>query len=187
MPFSEKDKEEVLKKAGFRCCVCRSHPATHVHHIIPQKDGGPDTEDNAAPLCPNCHDTYGGNPEKRKFITRNRNDWYEICEKPAPADIEQIQGMFDKFGKNLATKEDIQKAVSYLDDQIQNIMRQPLSTSEQLVRIGDATAAFSIATTSASIRPTIAPNSSVIYHVCGDCGNAFDCNEEKCPSCGHPK
>jgi len=187
MAFTEKIKEEVLRKANFRCCLCRSHPAIHVHHIIPQKDGGPDTEDNAAPLCPNCHDTYGGNPEKRKFITRNRDDWYEICEKPSLADVEQIQEMFDKFGKYVATKEDIQKAVSYLDNRIQNIMTQPLSTSEQLRRISDATAAFSIATTSANITPFIAENSDIVYHICGNCRNYFDSKNEKCPKCGYPK
>jgi len=39
-----------------------------VHHIISQEEGGSDREENAAPLCPSCHETYGANPQKRKFI-----------------------------------------------------------------------------------------------------------------------
>ena len=69
--------------------------------------------------------------------------------------VEQIQEMFDKFGRYVATKEDIQKAVSYLDNRIQNIMRQPLSTSEQLQLISDATAAFSYVTTSVKAKSEV--------------------------------
>lgn len=161
MAFIEKIKEEVLRKANFRCCVCRSHPATHVHHIIPQKDGGSDTEDNAAPLCPNCHDTYGGNPEKRKFITRNRDDWYEICKNRYTSDDKINQEILEHI-KELSTKEDIHKAVSYLDNRIQNIMRQPLSTSEQLQRISDATAAFSYVTTSVNAKSEVKGKLTII-------------------------
>jgi hypothetical protein len=186
MPFSEKTKEEVLRKANMRCCICRSHPATEIHHIVPQSEEGPDIEDNAAPLCPNCHDTYGGNPDKRRFIRRNRDDWYEICEKRSPADVGQIQEMLNNFGKPLATKEDIQQAVLYLDGRIQNIMKQPLSMSEQLLRISDTTAAFSVATTAANIWP-LSPPKSVIYWACGKCGTKFDAQAEKCPMCGCPR
>lgn len=50
-----------------------------MHHIAPQEDSGPDTEDNAAPLCPTCHEIYGANPTKRKFIREARDFWYETC------------------------------------------------------------------------------------------------------------
>ena len=33
---------------------------------------------NAAPLCPNCHAHFGGNPDKRKEITQMRDWWYEV-------------------------------------------------------------------------------------------------------------
>src|SRR5262249_22533251 len=43
-----------------------------------------------APLCPSCHDTYGGNPDKRKWIREMRDFWWEFCEKknPNPALVE---------------------------------------------------------------------------------------------------
>ena len=47
-----------------------------------------------APLCPSRHGTYGGNPEKRKFIREIRDDWYEICEgryMGHPDDLAQIR------------------------------------------------------------------------------------------------
>lgn len=87
MPFSESLKSRLRKRAHFLCCVCRRHAGVEIHHIVPQAEGGSDTEDNAAPLCPNCHDTYGANPEKRKLIREMRDQWYEICAKEPEASI----------------------------------------------------------------------------------------------------
>lgn len=81
MPFNEKIKLRVKKKAHFKCCICESFAPLHIHHIITQADGGLDTFDNAAPLCPNCHTTYGSNPNHRKFIREKRDHWYEVCDK----------------------------------------------------------------------------------------------------------
>ncbi len=61
MAFSEQIKIEVRQKAGYQCCRCRSF-GVKIHHIVPQKDGGSDTNDNAAPLCPNCHSDFSDNP-----------------------------------------------------------------------------------------------------------------------------
>jgi hypothetical protein len=55
-----------------------------VHHIIPEEHGGPDTIDNAAPLCPNCHDYFGANPTKRKEIKHMRDWWYQKVEQMYP-------------------------------------------------------------------------------------------------------
>lgn len=49
-----------------------------VHHIIPESDEGPDTEDNAAPLCGSCHDLYGNNPDLQKEIRSRRDHWYNL-------------------------------------------------------------------------------------------------------------
>lgn len=76
MGFSEQIKLEVKQKAAFRCCRCQNI-GVQVHHIIPEEKDGSDEIENAAPLCPNCHDYYGGNPDKRKEITQMRDWWYE--------------------------------------------------------------------------------------------------------------
>lgn len=90
MAFSEKLKSEVRRKAHFACCLCKGM-GVEVHHIISEAEGGLDTEDNAAPLCPTCHETYGGNPQKRKFIRETRDFWYEICDKRYASDADRIE------------------------------------------------------------------------------------------------
>ncbi|MGN6296751.1 MAG: HNH endonuclease [Ginsengibacter sp.] len=80
MPFSEKIKLTVKRKAHQSCCICKSI-GIEIHHIVPQCEGGKDTLSNAAPLCPTCHETYGANPMKRKFVIECRDIWYEICAK----------------------------------------------------------------------------------------------------------
>ena len=81
MPFSESLKRKVRKRAHYHCCFCQkiSH-SLEIHHIIPEAEKGPDTEDNAAPLCPNCHRDYGDNPKKRSRIQEMRDAWYETCD-----------------------------------------------------------------------------------------------------------
>ena len=80
MPFPESVKLEANKKALFQCVACHA-PFVEVHHIIPESKGGPDTLDNAAPLCAGCHSIYGGNPVFRKRIRQMRDNWYDVCEK----------------------------------------------------------------------------------------------------------
>ncbi len=80
MAFSEALKRRVREKAAYHCVICHK-PFVEVHHIIPQSEGGPDTENNAAPLCAGCHDLYGGNPEKRKQIREMRDYWYRVMEQ----------------------------------------------------------------------------------------------------------
>jgi hypothetical protein len=78
--FSESIKKRVRQKAHYRCCLCQS-VLVEVHHNVPQGEGGSDEEDNAAPLCASCHEIYGANPTKRKFIREARDWWYETCAK----------------------------------------------------------------------------------------------------------
>lgn len=56
---------------------------------MPQEENGPDTLDNEAPLCANCHEIYGGNPTKRKLIRQLRDNWYERV-KEASKDIDKL-------------------------------------------------------------------------------------------------
>ena len=80
MPFSESLKVKIRKRADFRCCWCRRPSDSYtvdIHHIKPEAEGGLNTEDNAAPLCPNCHRTHGANPQMRKQIKERRDDWYK--------------------------------------------------------------------------------------------------------------
>lgn len=105
MAFTEVLKATIRKRAHFMCCVCKAI-GVEVHHIIPQEERGPDSEDNAAPLCPACHETYGANPRKRKFIREARDHWYEICEKRFVSDqnlLEEIKQLIS----NTVSREDL--------------------------------------------------------------------------------
>jgi hypothetical protein len=80
MPFSEKIKNQILKKAFHRCSICHRLGTIQIHHIIPQNEGGLDNQNNATPLCTNCHKIYGSNPLKRKFLRKKRDEWYNNAE-----------------------------------------------------------------------------------------------------------
>ena len=105
MAFLETQKLAVKKRAHFQCCLCHTL-GVEIHHIIPVASGGPDSEDNAAPLCPSCHDTYGANSEKRKFIREVRDFWYELCEKKTAIHTEELKVISDKL-EQVATKDDV--------------------------------------------------------------------------------
>jgi hypothetical protein len=99
MPFPESIKASVRRRAHFTCCLCKTL-GVDIHHILPQEEGGPDTEDNAAPLCPSCHGTYGANPVKRKFIGEARDLWFEICEARYGSDAGRLDEI-DRVLKSL--------------------------------------------------------------------------------------
>lgn len=80
MPFPESVKLDAKRRANFRCVVCQQ-PWVEVHHIEPEAEGGPDTIENAAPLCAGCHHQYGGNPELRKQLREMRDHWWARCER----------------------------------------------------------------------------------------------------------
>jgi len=109
MSFSEAVKLTVKRKAHFACCLCRG-VGIELHHIVPQADGGPDTEDNAAPLCPSCHETYGANPTKRKFIREARDFWFEICATRYGADANRLDAL-QQMLQQLPTKSDMEQMI----------------------------------------------------------------------------
>ncbi|MCK4446418.1 MAG: HNH endonuclease [Candidatus Marinimicrobia bacterium] len=81
MSFSEEIKLKIKKKSNFTCCWCQDiRNKVEIHHIIPESKNGPDDEDNAAPLCSNCHTLYGSNTDLVKEIKQRRNYWYDICK-----------------------------------------------------------------------------------------------------------
>jgi len=106
MAFTEELKLSVKKKSHFCCCLCHAI-GVEIHHIIPQAENGPDTEDNAAPLCPSCHETYGANPVKRKFIRETRDFWYELCSKRYATDPDALAGISEKLDQT-ASKSDLE-------------------------------------------------------------------------------
>ena len=182
MPFSEKLKLEVKRKAAFRCCRCQSI-SVQIHHILPEAHSGDDTIDNAAPLCANCHSSFGDNPVKRKEITEMRDWWYEQVENrfygPSPAQdvLEQINTKLEDIQAN-------QSGVNELKDLLRGI------TDEMISQITPATADIaassivnaSTASSAVELGPRVYGN-----FVCPQCGTRVGLliGSNACPTCGH--
>jgi hypothetical protein len=135
MAFSEVVKLKVKRKAHFSCCLCKAL-GIEVHHIISQEEGGPDTENNAAPLCPSCHEAYGANPQKRKFIREARDFWYVICEKrytPDSGQLNEIKSLLE----NTVSYDDLQDMKEELLAHIKHEIDAPRSEEEIVAAIGE--------------------------------------------------
>ena len=78
--------ENALVACGRHCCLCHKFCGIkmEIHHIKPQAEGGPDTFENAIPLCFDCHGdmrTYDSKHPKgikytEKELIRHRDAWY---------------------------------------------------------------------------------------------------------------
>lgn len=121
MPFSEALKLIVKRRAHFSCALCH-RLGVEVHHIVPQAENGSDVEDNAVPLCPSCHETYGANPEKRKFIRQSRDFWYELCEKRYASDTDRLEKIL-QIVQEASSKNDVRNVVDKLAEFQQSIDR----------------------------------------------------------------
>jgi hypothetical protein len=109
MGFSNQIKRAIEKRAHFACCICFAK-GVQIHHIDSQADGGSDKEENGAPLCPNCHETYGANPTKKRFIRDARNAWYEICSKRFLEKVSEVTTKID-ITKLTATKKEVKISI----------------------------------------------------------------------------
>lgn len=116
--FPESLKRQIRDRANGRCCICGDIPVD-VHHIVPAKDGGDNTETNAAPLCPSCHRKFGNNPDHRKMITERRDAHFKRCGNgDLAADLAAIQVKLDSHAEALARLESmgLARAPIRLDD-----------------------------------------------------------------------
>ena len=174
MAFSEALKLAVKKKSHFSCCLCHSL-GVEVHHIVPRAEDGQDSEDNAAPLCPSCHETYGANTQKRKFIREAREFWYEICGKRYATDPDRLDEISEKL-KNAVTKADLDDAIS----RITQLMRTEAAKEDRSVKAR--------AEQVARLGSVIGPGVGVNRH-CSQCGTTiglFVGDQGCCPRCGTP-
>lgn len=56
LDMSSRTTMKILKRLNLSCSNCGWNESTcDIHHIIPKKEGGKDTNDNLCVLCPNCH------------------------------------------------------------------------------------------------------------------------------------
>ncbi len=175
MPFSESIKEEVKRKAAFRCCRCQQI-GVDVHHILPEKNGGTNDINNAAPLCPNCHDYFGDNPIKRKEITQMRDWWYEKAEK-----------MFTSQGVGLETLDEINRKLDGIRKGISDVSElKPIlkSLSDRLIDSITPSTASIAASGILNLPPFRIEGTGHVSNICSRCGAEVMEWHENCPNCG---
>jgi hypothetical protein len=100
MPFSDQIREEALVRSARRCCVCREVGRdVVVHHIVQEADGGPNTLENAIPLCGRCHGEAGhynprhpiGTKYSPSELKRHRDLWWAlVAENPNAVALARI-------------------------------------------------------------------------------------------------
>lgn len=142
MPFSDKLKLVVRRRAHFVCCLCHAF-YVDVHHVVPEAEGGPDTESNAAPLCPSCHDRYGADPKKRKQIRQARDNWYEVCNKRYVSDPDRLEEIVTTL-EHVASKKDLDEAVKKITSLLLTVLvNSKTSAVEAAQELSDLTSTFS--------------------------------------------
>jgi len=110
----------------FKCCLDQQLDI-EMHHIVPQEEGRSDDIENAAPLCPTCHERYDNDPRKRKRIIEARDDWYERVENMYPDNrsfekSEDISNKLDKLLDNQIAIDDFRSVLKqYSDEAINNM------------------------------------------------------------------
>ena len=144
MAFSEKLKKQIRKRCHMRCCLCHDI-GVEIHHIVPQAQNGADDERNAAPLCPTCHNRYGANPDKRKFLTECRDNWYEICDNrySNESELQEMRAMLHSLvdaNDGTATNIGSKKEFSSIGEILQLIYDVELSDYD--VRLSDQSFLF---------------------------------------------
>ncbi len=181
MAFSEQLKLTVKRRAAFQCCRCHEI-SVEVHHIVPQGKDGPDTEDNAAPLCPNCHTWFGANPEKRKEIRQMRDWWYQACEDMyhgvSKAALQKLDELIAEVRRQGASEEERQRA-----------LQQIQTTLKELAEVKNADVAQSVTTKVDAVVTATRLGPGVYANVqCQRCNSytGLLVGSDTCPSCGAP-
>lgn len=63
------------KSKRDRCYFCESGPPLREHHIIPQRFGGPDTDENVVELCDACHTRI------ERLYDKSFYEWFGITDE----------------------------------------------------------------------------------------------------------
>ncbi len=182
MPFSDTTKQEARSKSGYACCICHQVSVSlEVHHIIPQEDNGPDTLDNAAPACPNCHSDFGANPEKIKRIKEMRDWWYkQVKNMYSSSETAQIK----KISEDLSNiNEKLPDLKETLNEFTKSWIQQITPKNAQMI----ASSIISGATAS-SVMATKLGDRVYANMKCGKCGTQIGLlvGTNNCPNCGNP-
>jgi hypothetical protein len=119
--FPEAEVRALLAACHRRCCICHRFCGfkMELDHMIPRYEGGPDTIDNAIPVCFECHaEIHAYNdqhPRGRKCrpeeLRLHKQQWLDMCKQggvflasiPPRTDVGPIQALIDELEFNQAT------------------------------------------------------------------------------------
>lgn len=104
MTFNDEVRLQALLWSDRHCCFCKKPCGTNIeiHHLVPESKGGTNDQDNAIPLCFDCHsdvmryndDHPKGNKYKPSELKARREQVYEEFTRhlvpPVEAQITQI-------------------------------------------------------------------------------------------------
>ncbi len=85
--------DKLLVDAHFRCAICPEHrDIRNIHHIVPFRKNGPNSESNLIVVCPNCHESIHRNPRvyTKKRVKMAKQKWIDICSKSSLSLQEKI-------------------------------------------------------------------------------------------------
>ena len=107
MGFPQKVKEDALVSCGRHCCLCHKFCGLkiEIHHIKPRAEGGPDTLDNAIPLCFDCHAdmrTYDAqHPKGTKYseseLKKFKDNWFKKVKESGSFQFSESAPATDKI------------------------------------------------------------------------------------------
>lgn len=120
MSFAQSIVEDLLVKSGRHCCLCRRFVGSkiEIHHIKPKCDGGTDSEDNAIPLCYDCHADVHANmqahPRGRKYspkeLRRHRDSWFQYR---ATISMDALIRLVDSYSRTPSVEKSSLRAASH--------------------------------------------------------------------------
>ena len=143
--FPRDQVDELLKACHRRCCVCHRFCGVKIEtdHIVPKAEGGPDTIDNAIPVCFECHaeiHSYNDkHPRGRKFrpneLRGHKEQWLAICrnrpdifvETKRDSDVGPLQALIDELEFNRVVSHQSpadQPGCPFLDEQFRRAIRE---------------------------------------------------------------
>lgn len=154
MPFTENTKLEAKECSHYTCVWCQqTNQFLEVHHITPEKEGGSDEIDNAAPLCPNCHTFIGDNTELRKQLRERRDwSWRRCAERRTPLPEEAAARRFNEVFTQLQTIEAQGGRTETLLTELKTTLVSQLQA--QVTAVGSASSATQLVS---AVQPSTAP------------------------------
>jgi hypothetical protein len=129
-------------------CEFCGDEAAHEHHIVPQRFGGPDTDENLLPVCASCHQTlenayderffsWFGISDESEYRWRYKSCSFPDCDQGADRLVVIAGAVIDRYGAVEAVPNDRKQPVcdACLTESVELIQENlNRSTSEQAIQ-----------------------------------------------------